>query len=313
MPASRTGLAGQLGFGVESVPGEGHTPTFWLPFISESLVREIAPAESDAIFAGRLTRDVSSRSPGLDTVGGDIQLELVDAGLEVMFEHMFGKVVKTSTPPNVTRVYTPDDLEGLALTVQVGRPMVTGTVPAFNYTGSKVASWDLKGEPGEIVQLGLTFVSMEEVIDTPALGTPTYLAPTPVTAIRSNLKIAGDAVCATEWTLSGDNGFGDERRCTASFSVQEPLQMDLRAYDGSVTVEWSSMAHYEHFINGDDLTLSIECVAGLATITIDARIILDGTTPNVGGREIVPHAMPFTVVGTSDDDAIKATIVNATP
>lgn len=311
MPATRSGLAGQVGFGVEATPGTAVAPTFYLPITDESIANEVAPSESGAILAGRATRDTSSRIPGLTTIGGDIGLELTSTGLEVILEHMMGKVVKTGTAPTITRVYTPGDHAGKALTVQVGRPTTAGTVAAFNYAGAKVASWEMSGSAGEIVTLGLTMLAMTETIDTPALGTPAYTSPIPVGFNSATLSLGGSQICVSEWSLSGENSLADDRRCTAQTGIKEPLQNDLREYSGSLTGEFESLTHYQNYLDGDDLTLSIACAVGAATLTITSKVILDGTTPAIADRGIIEAELPFTCVGATDAEALTITLVNA--
>jgi hypothetical protein len=159
----KSGLAGQIGFGEESTWGVGVTPTVFLPLVSEKLTAEVDFIESDAVYAGR--RLLLADQVGLGTwkVGGDIGLELTNKSVGLLFKHMFGGVSTTGSGPYV-HTFTPGDLAGLGLTVQVGRPgSSTGTVDPYTYVGSKISEWELGCKAGENATLGLTILARQEL------------------------------------------------------------------------------------------------------------------------------------------------------
>lgn len=161
--ALASGLASQLGFALESGYGTAATPVAFLPLKSESLTHQRERLESDGIIAGNRVLTSTQWNGGNITTSGDLALELYNRGLGKLFTVMFGGVATTGAGP-YTHTFTPADLAGDSLTVQVGRPSVDGTVNPFTYTGVKVGSWSLSCNVGEIAQLKLSTIAQNESV-----------------------------------------------------------------------------------------------------------------------------------------------------
>lgn len=160
----RSGLAGQIGFANETTWSVPNTVTRFVPHISESLMDERARLESAGVIAGARVLRAQQSDTGASTVGGDVQLELCDRSIGLLFTHMFGAVATTGSDP-YEHTFTPGELSGKGLTVQVGRPGSSdGTVDPYTYTGMKVASWEIACSAGEIATLGLTFAGRHEIM-----------------------------------------------------------------------------------------------------------------------------------------------------
>lgn len=148
----RSGLAASVGFGDEVTWGTAVTPTVWVPLVDESIGQEIARMESEAIIAGQRVLRSQQWAEGDVSASGDIGLELNDQSKGLLLKHMFGG--SSSTGP-----FSPADLAGLGLTVQVGVPDVdTGTVRPKTLAGGKVSSWEVGLVAGEIATMGLSVV-----------------------------------------------------------------------------------------------------------------------------------------------------------
>lgn len=161
--ALKTGLNAQLGLETEVTVGTPITPTVFAPFISETMGLQVARLESAGILAGRRLLASQQWSEGSATVGGDLQLELYDRSIGKIFQHMFGGLVTTGAGP-YTHTYTPGELTGKSMTVQIGRPNVaTGSVDPFTYTACKVDSWALGLKAGQIATLGVTLAGRQEI------------------------------------------------------------------------------------------------------------------------------------------------------
>lgn len=154
----RSGLAGQIGFGDETTWGVAVTPTVFVPLVEESLSQEIDRLESAGIIAG--ARVVRSQQWGEGDISctGAVGLELYDRDTGLLLKHMFGG---TSTADGA---FSPADLTGNGLTVQVGRPDTNaGVVRPYTYAGSKVASWEIRLRAGQNVTLGLDLTARHEI------------------------------------------------------------------------------------------------------------------------------------------------------
>ena len=151
---ARTGMDAQIGYALESSVGTPVTPTAFVPLLSETLAQDKTRLESAGIIAGRRVLTSDQWNGGNVTVSGSIQHELYNRGLGKLFTAMFGAVSTTGAGP-YTHTFTPGDLTGDALTIQVGRPATNGTVYPFTYAGMKVTSWEIACAQGEIATLGL--------------------------------------------------------------------------------------------------------------------------------------------------------------
>jgi hypothetical protein len=158
---ARTGMDAQIGYALESSVGTPATVTAFVPLLSETLMQDKTRLESSGIIAGRRVLTSNQWNGGNVTVSGSVQHELYNRGLGKLFTAMFGTVATTGAGP-YTHTFTPGDLTGDALTVQVGRPATNGTVYPFTYAGMKVSSWEIACSQGEIATLGLDLVGMRE-------------------------------------------------------------------------------------------------------------------------------------------------------
>jgi len=154
-----SGLAAQIGYGVESTPGTVVTPTIFVPLRSETLTDDRERLESDAIIAGRRVLDDDMWNGGNATVGGGVQHDLYDRGIGSLFKAIFGSVSTTGSGP-YTHTFTPGDLTDNSLTVQKGVPDLNGTVHPFTLGGSFVTSAEIAVAQGAIASLGLNFAAM---------------------------------------------------------------------------------------------------------------------------------------------------------
>lgn len=158
-----SGLSTQVGYIKETAVGTAVTPTTFVPLIDTSLTMERERVESEGVIAGRRVLTSNQWNGGPDTVSGDVQHELYTNGLGVLFEAMFGSV-STSGSSTYTHTFTPGSLSGSALTVQIARAAVDGTLYPFTYSGCKVASWEIGCEADAIATLGLTLVGMNSQV-----------------------------------------------------------------------------------------------------------------------------------------------------
>lgn len=153
--ALKSGLAAQWGFKAETTWSTPVTVDKFLPLVSETFTTEKERIESAAIVAGRRVLTSDMWTSGKTMVKGGIQTELFNKDISTLFSHMMGDA---SSP------YTPGDLVGYGLTVQIGTPDASGTVNPRTYTGAKITEWELACKVGEIATLGLDFVACREVL-----------------------------------------------------------------------------------------------------------------------------------------------------
>ena len=313
--ATGTGLDAQVGYVAESAWGTSAVVTRFLPLISETMKKEIERVESPSIYVGRQTWNTDQWAPGMAMIGGDIQHELYDSSIGLLLRAAFGTVNTANASGTYTHTFWPA-APGVSLTVQIGRPTIYGTVVPFTYEGCKVQSWEIAAAAGENLTYGHTLVGEEETMGT-ALASASYTASIkPWRFQNATFSLAGSTTPISAFRIGGANNLV-ERRFVGATVTSEPLRENLAEYTGELTLEWGNPSaggtlNYHRFFGGTEAALVMTAVAGgTASATITANIRYDGTTPNVAGRGIIEHSIPFKcIAGTLDSQAIQVQLVN---
>src|SRR5215469_2930140 len=188
MPTYASGLSGQVGAVAESTYGTAVTVTHFYEFLSENF--QFVPAWLDGmgLKAGqaynRATRTVVSQFD----VNGDLTMEhtsgeaanAVADSMGFWWKYALGSTLTTPTLVLGTaykQVHTNGSKAGQFITVQVGRPQISGvTVQPFTYTGTKVTDWEFSCNDNQIAQLKVTCDGQTELTST-GLAAASY--PTP--------------------------------------------------------------------------------------------------------------------------------------
>jgi hypothetical protein len=312
----KSGMNSSLGLATEAAWGTYQAPTRHLPHVSWAIAREDDRNESEGIIAGRRVLDADQWAPGNVTVEGDIELELYDRSIGMLFTHMFGAVVTAGAGP-YTHTYTPGDLTGKGLTLQAGVPDTTdGTVHPFSALGCKVSEWEIACSAGEIASLTPTVVA-KNLVTTEALVAPSYAAGIGIgmTFIGASLTVAGVAYKTMELTLAGSNGLNADRRFLGDGLIDEPLESELREYTAEISSEFFNLTMWNRFINGTTAALVAHFARGTSTLDVTMNVRFDGDTPEVEGRDVIPQTVNVKAIGDTDAAAITAVLTNsdATP
>lgn len=314
-----SGLAAQFGFVSETTYGTAVTVTKFVPLLNEAVAADYERIESEGIIAGARVLKTGQWASGINRVGGEVGLELFQQGMGTLFRHMFGSVTSSVTANIGTHTFSPGDLTGQSMTVQIGRPQVGGVVTPFTYAGAKVASWELGIAADAAVTLGLDLIAKSETTGT-ALASATYLtdAQKPFFAPAGGfvtMSISGSSVNVRELTIAGDNGLSDERLVVGSVYIDEPLEAARREYTGTATLEFSSTAQYQRFAQGGEYPIVVSMIASSSagfSVTMNARF--DSGVPAVDGPDIIVVDADYKCVATSmtnDATAISATLINS--
>lgn len=300
-----SGLSAQLGFVAETTYGTAVTVTRFVPLVDEGIQTEIGFLESDGIIAGARVRRSQQWSTGLVRLEGDVGLELYDMSLGLLFEHAMGSVTTSGTTAPFTHTFSPGELTGKGLTVQVGRPDRGGTVRPFTYAGCKVQSMEIAVQTEEIATVGVTLVAQTHTTGT-ALAAVSYATNiAPMTFVNGSFTLAGSTLCVRSATISLENNLSTERVCIGQNYIDQPLENDLREYSGEIELEFPDLIHYNRFIAGTEgaLVLNIRNTLSTASLTVIANVRTDQATPTVEGREMLVQTFDFTCVGTNSDSS----------
>lgn len=303
------GLGGQWGYVSETTTGTLATVDKFLPVTSPPLGQEIEPLDSQGIRAGRLI--TASWKQGQRTVSGTVETELWNTDIAALLRHMFGAVQVATNGAQWDYTYTPDDLTGESMTIQVGVPDITGTVHPFTYGGCKIGGWTLTAEAGSLAMLSLDIVGMTETNGV-ALAPASYdTGLEPFVFTEASLLIAGATNnVVSNFELTCDMGL-TERPRLGSATSREYLQNGFREFTGTITHDFENLTQYNRFLDGDETALVLNFDNGTETLVITANIRFDGATPQLNGVELVEEESPFKVVSsTSDALGITAVLTN---
>jgi len=315
MPTN-TGLDAQIGYVVESAYGAAVVVTRFIPLVSESLKTDIEQVESAATFAGFQTIGSQQWTPGNKTIAGDIQHELFDQSMGMLLRAAFGTVSTATAGGTGTHTFFPA-APGVSLTCQIGRPTIYGSVIPFTYEGLKIASWEIGCQAGEIATWGMSVVGEEETMGT-SLAAASYATNIRPWHVKSQvLSLLGTTNPVKGFTIGGENSLATDRRFLGSTIISEPLRQDYAMYSGNLDLEWGNPSgrgtlNLHAFLGGTEGTLISTMSSGTLMATITANIRLDGSTPNVSGRGIVEHPVPFKVIrsGSLEQHAITVVLTN---
>lgn len=312
--ATSSGFDSQIGYAVEATPGTYVAPTKTIEHVSESIKFNQERIESQGIKAGR--RGGSGRwALGRSWVEGSVQHELSASTIGPILRNLMGAVSTTGSNP-YTHTLTYGALSEGALTIQVGRPDLAGTVNVFSYLGCQITELSLSSKVGEISTLDFNVYGQKE--DTSqTLATPSYPAAwSPFTFAHGVLSLAAAEYEFDDINLTFNSGLQTGRHTHRSSTAAQPRiskEAAFRTAGGTINSEFISMTAYNRFKAGTEAALSMVWNAGAsAQLTVAGNVRFDGETPNVSGPEMLKQALPFKFISTTSDAAmLTVTLVNA--
>ncbi len=302
------GADGQIGWAGETTPGTAVTVDTFLPIRSENIKQAIEYLDTQTISARKVLR---LTKPGAKTVEGGFTTELPNTDIALLMKHMFGSVATTGAGPYV-HTFTPGDLTGEALTIQVGRPASDGTVHPFTYAGCKVGGWTISASTGEIATLEATVIGMSETT-VAALAPASYdTSWAPFVFTEASLTIGGTSVgTVRDLSLEADNVI-EARHRLGSASSKQPLEIGLRGYTGTITTDFDDLTHYNLFVNGTESAVVATFTNGTEIIEITMNVQFTGETPELSGFELLGQTLPYRCISSvSDAAAITAVLTNS--
>ena len=222
MPTYASGLSGQVGTAAESTYGTSVTATHFYEFLSENF--QFVPAWLDGmgLKAGQAYNRASRTVVSQFDVNGDLTMEHTsgeapNANADSMgywWKYALGSTLTTPTLVLGTaykQVHTNGSKAGQFMTVQVGRPQISGvTVQPFTYTGVKVTDWEFSCNDNQIAQLKVTCDGRNESTAT-GLAAASYPTPNGLFSFAnaSIMTIGGTAsTSAGETTIAGGSTLG---------------------------------------------------------------------------------------------------------
>jgi len=305
MPA--IGSNAQIGFAEETVWASG-TPTInhFIPFTSESITLEKNFVATDAI-RGNAARSVFRE--GANRVGGDLNAEIQPTQeFCVLMKHALGRA-ETAGPsgsPNV--VYTHDIYPSGSLPAGL-RFEVDRDAGTFRYLGMKVNSMTLNCAVGEPLTSTFGLLGYNESTTANTTTADSISTLNPLTFDEGAMYIDGTATEVSGFSLTVANNLAEDKGALGSKYRAAVPRSGFRDVTGSLNMEFDNFTTYNKYTGGTEFSLALhftsdDVITGATTdvykMNIDcARCVFTGTTPVVGGPDLIYHDMPFNAYATN--------------
>lgn len=317
------GSNAQFGFAEETVWASG-SPTIdnFIPFLSESLQLERNVIMTDAI------RGASARSiwrEGAERVGGDLNVEVQPTGMYTLFKHALGRVVTAG--PSGSGHYAHDIYPSGALPVglrlEIGRTGEAGGT--FTYKGCLVNQMVLNCTVGEPLTATFSFLGKDETASPTNPTTATSIsAVNPLTFDEGAITIDGNSQEVAGFSITVNNNLMEDKGALGTrYRVAIP-KTGFRDVTGSLNLEFDNLDMYNKYTGGTETALKLlftadDMAAGTQPYTFELdcpRIIFTGTTPVVGGPELIYFDMPFIALndetqGDGFQDEIRLRVITS--
>jgi len=359
MPTYASGLSGQVGAVAESVYGTPVTVTHFYEFLSENFQYVPNWLDGMGLKAGQAYNRSSRTVVSQSDVNGDLTMEhtsgeasnAVADSMGFWWKYALGSALTTPTVVVGTafkQVHTNGSKAGQFMTVQVGRPQISGvTVQPFSYTSCKVTDWEFSVNDNQIAQLKLTFDGQTELTST-GLAAASYPTPNGLFSFAnaSVMTIGGTAsTSAGETTIAGGTSLGSRVNgvvITGSTPMKvdryglgnaglkgEPIENAIPTITGTLSTEFFSRTElYDVFRTAGTTPLQIDFTKFDAAGN-DANGAAAGANPyrlsfilpavkfksasvNVNGPDVLPQSIGFQAYdnGTGTDPVIQVKLVS---
>lgn len=310
-------LDAQLHIGKETTYGTGVTPTRSFEPYDDGARRLQEYLESSGMRAGMETIR-SDRRRAVNMGGEDsFEIDVLDKGLGMLLEAMLptNSIAQVGATAAYLQTHDSGPAEsGVSLTVQWGKPPVTGSVQPFTYLGGKVKSWRLTQDVGELLKLGLELDYRDSDTAT-ALAAAAYPAGTrPYGWDDAAANLNSAAVPLTSFQLDFDNALDLERRfLNGSVLKSEPVRAGIPEITGEIQVEFTDLTQYNLWVAGTVIPIDITWTG----VTIESpnnaffKVTLaacqyDGDANPVASLSDLPRQpLPFKVLDNGTDPAVR--------
>lgn len=303
------GLSAQFGMAAETTVGTAVTPTRFLEFNADTLEQTIARIESSGLRPNRRVLRSTQWNAGRIGVQGDVDFEVNSNGFGLLFKAALGTIATSqpnagSFPTVYEHKATVGATDGSSYTVQVAAGDTGGTVRAFTWSGMKIPKWQLSCDEGGFLMFKPTFDGWAESTAIGVAAAAYSATGVPLNYIGGSLTLGGVATNVKKFLLTGDNkhevGRYFMRGAATSQTKAEQLESGLRAYGGSLDLEFQSLTDYNRFVNGTvaALTMFFEgaVIAGTYSSAVEVTlpaVRFDGKTPAVPGPGLIDVQLPF--------------------
>src|SRR5260221_1927210 len=217
-----SGLSGQVGAVAEVTYGTPVTVTHFYEFLSENFVWNPTFLDGQGLKSGQAYKRASRTVISQKDVNGDLVMEhtsgeaanAIADSMGFWWKYALGSALVTPTVVVGTafkQVHTNGSKAGQFITLQIGRPQISGTtVQPFTETGTVITGWEFSCNDNQIAQLKVSGNARNELTAT-ALAAASYPTPNGLFAFShaSVFTLGGTAsTSAGETTIAGGSAVG---------------------------------------------------------------------------------------------------------
>lgn len=313
--AIRSGIAAQLGMVAESTYGTAVTVSRFLEFNEEGieLVQENLESEGIRVNNRVLRSDRWARNP--KGAEGDVTFEVQSKGFGLPFKHWLGSnTITTPGGGTLSRDHTCilADPNGLALTVQVGRPDVSGTVQPFTYAGGKITEAELACDTDGALLFTPTF-DFQSATTATGLATASYATSTEILWYSGgSVTIGGSSVNVKDISIKVANGLNTDRFFIRNSTQKlEPQIAAMTEITGEMTLEFTDLTQYAR-VTGSSTAAVVALWEG-STIETTLKYGVQVTLPAVrfdeapvsaSGMDLLEQKLSFKALNNGTDEPI---------
>jgi hypothetical protein len=243
-------------------------------------------------------------------------MEMCAQSTALLLKHIVGGTdTITGTNPYV-HTMSVGALDSLGMTIQINRPDISGTDRVFEYTGCQFTDAEFMADIDQYLMLSANVYGMAESTSQ-TLATATYAASTsPFVFTQGSVTVAGAAFDVKKCNIRIDNKLATGRHQIRATTPEQPKaskEEGLREITGTLSADFTDLTAYTRFTAGTEAALVYTFTQGASAIlTMTMNVRFDGTTPNIGGAQLVDLELPWKAVsGTSDAAAFTAVLTNA--
>lgn len=310
-------LDAQLHVGVETTYGTAVTPTRSFEPYSDNAKRMQDYLESAGMRA-QMETIRSDRRREVNMGGEDsLEFDVMNKGFGMFFRAMLADstIAQVGTTTAYTQTHSSThEASATPLTVQWGRPPISGSVVPFTYGGGMVTSWTLSQSVGDLLKLSLEMDYQDSTTGT-ALASAAYPASTtPFGWDDASVLVDSTSVDVSSFTLTYDSMLNVDRRfLRGSVLKKQPYRAGVPNITGEIQVEFTSTTQYNTFITGAVIPLSATWTGAAfdGTWTYQLAVTLaaiqyDGdANPVVSLDDLPRQPLPFKVLDNGTDAAVR--------
>lgn len=302
--AGRSGIDTQVGIAEETTYGTLVAPARFLEFTAESLKAAIDRNESKGKRAAQRVIRSDHWKAGKRQGGGGLEFEIGNKGLGLLLtKHLLGSVTTTADGAGKKHSGSVADLFGKSLTIQIGRPDVSGVVQPFSYLGCKIDEWEISNNVDGFATLKLSKIDARDEDSTTGLTSATAPAADEILHWSGAvITLGGSAFDVFDFSVKGSNKLKSDRFYMKGSNLKkEPIEKAMRDYTGSFSADFDGLTAYQRFLNGTHAAITATWTAVSTydvakpyklVITIPSARF-DGETPNSDGEDTLRQSLPF--------------------